>query len=232
MDFKKGIFAVTPQRGVRLSEAALLAAARRSGFEPDRVVAPNGTSKQKPSERPQPRSSNPRAAPDEVAKELAPARAAFRKGEFQQALKLIRQSAEKPRPALDSKDTTNAKQNAREAEIQQLLALVNFALGRYDEAAAAAHSALHNGPFWKWETLSSHYTNTNEYTTHLQALEKSIRQTSTTEKRFLIGYHYLMLGHRKAAQVQFQKVVGDKPDDKLVRRLITDLRKAPGSRTK
>ena len=218
VDFKRGIFGVKPQRGVRLSEGALLAAARRSGFQPDRVVPPGSSS--------QPRPSAPlRTDGVEAAGEQAAARAAFRQGNYDEALKLARQVAEKPQPSLETTEPKNDKRNARDVEVQQFLSLVYFALGKYQDAASAAHTALHRGKHWNWKTLGGHYKKTPDYSSQLRALEKSIRQESTPEKRFLVAYHYLMLGQPKAARAQFERVAKAKPDDELVTKLLRDLEK-------
>ncbi len=216
VDFKGGIFAVTPQRGTRLSESVLLAAARRSGFQPDRIVPPGGSS--------QPRASAPsRTDGGEAAAKLAEARTAFHQGDYNEALKLARQVAEKPQPSLETTEPKNDKQNARDAEVQQFLALVYFALARYQDGFSAAHAGLHHGGRWDWKTLSAYYAKTKDYTDQLRALEDSIRKKSTPEKRFLIGYHYVMMGHPKAARAQFARVLEKKPDDALVRELLKTL---------
>ena len=57
-----------------------------------------------------------------------------------------------------------------------------FALGKYEDAASEAHTALHRGKHWKWKTLGGHYAKTADYSLQLRALENSIRQESTPEK--------------------------------------------------
>ncbi len=217
IDFKKGIFAVTPRRGARLSENALLAAVRLSGFTPDRVVPPRG--RENP---PSPQKKD--ATTVDGVSQLNEARQAFRRGEYDHALKLARSVASRAserKEATKKQDAAEAK--ARNAEVQQFLALVYFALAQYDDGFSAAHAALHHGGRWDWKTLSAHYAKTKDYTDQLRALEDSIRKKSTPEKRFLIGYHYVMMGHPKAARAQFARVAEKKPDDALVRELLKTL---------
>ena len=64
---------------------------------------------------------------------------------------------------------------------------------------------------------------TADYSLQLRALEDSIRRKSTPEKRFLIGYHYLMLGQPRAARAQFARAAKDKPDDVLIANLLENL---------
>ncbi len=214
-DFKRGAFAVIPRRGVRLSESALMAAARRSGFQPDRIVAPRSASL--------PRPSGPaRTAGPEAGAELAEARTAFRQGDYDRALILARQAA-KSRPS--DLESTELKDDelAHIAEVQQFLSLAYFALGKYDDSSSAAYTALQRGEHWKWKTLGSHYEKTADYSAQLRALEDSIRRESTPEKRFLIGYHYLMLGQPRAARAQFARAAKDKPNDVLIANFLEKL---------
>lgn len=203
---------------MRLSESTLLAAARRSGFQPDRVVSPGSSSQRRPS-------APSRTNRGEAAGELAEARAAFRQGNYAEGLKLARQVAEKPKPSLETTEPKNDKWNARAVEVQQFLSLAYFALGKYEDASGAARAALRRGNHWKWKTLGGHYAKTTDYSSQLRALENSIRQESSPEKRFLIAYHYSMLGQPKAARAQFERVAKTKPDDKLVAKLLQDLEK-------
>lgn len=207
-DFKKGIFAVSPRRGVTLSESSLLAAVRRSGFTPQRIVAPENRA------APPPNTTAPSPPSDEVEKLLAGSRDAFRKEDFNDALKGALNAAHK---------------KPLDATVQQFVSLVYFALGNYNDAASTAHTALHNGPHWKWERLRGHYVKTEVYTSQLRALEKFVREhPASSESRFLLGYHYLMLGHTKAGRSLLSRVAEQKPADKLIRRLL-ELEKKEGT---
>ncbi len=170
VDFKKGLFALTPQAGGRISETAISAAVARSGFTLASIVAP-----------PAPKRS---------------------------------------KPAISS--PTLLKKRLADAESDQVHSLALFASGKFDEAGKAAHAALLRGKHWNWKTLGGHYKKTADHTSQLRALENSIRQKSTPEKRFLVAYHYLMLGQPKAARAQFQRVARARPDDKLVASLRLD----------
>ena len=183
-------------------------AARRSGFQPDRVVPPGS---------PPP----PRSQPDGgAASELAEARAAFRQADYKEALKLARQVAERPQPQLNNTEPKEDKRKARDAEVQQFLSLVYFSQGDYEAATTSVRVALDGGTHWNWKTLSGHYAKAAEYTAHLRALENSIREKSTAEKRLLVGCHYLMLGQKQAARRQFQRAAAASADDKMILKML------------
>ena len=205
-DFKKGIFAVTPRHGATLSGNALQAAVRRSGFTPQRVVVPRRDTTQEPPKPPRPSPSDEKPVPVEIEKLLAGPKNAFRKGQFDDALKAARKAVQK---------------KPNDPTLQQFVSLVAFALGKFEDASIAAHVALHNGSHWKWKRLKGHYIKTEAYTRQLRALEKYVREhPASAETRFLLGYHYLMLGHTKAARSHLKRVAEQKPDDKLVRQLL------------
>ena len=58
--------------------------------------------------------------------------------------------------------------------LHEFRALALFALGRYDEAAAALYAVLSVGPGWDWSTLISLYGNPETYTQQLRALESYV----------------------------------------------------------
>ena len=204
-DFKKGIFAVTPRKGAKLSVSAITEAVKRSGFTPQRIIVPGESTKDSP--RP-PRASPAGAAPlpVEIEKLLAGPQDAFREGRFDDALRAARRAAQK---------------KPDDATIQQFVSLAGFALSKFEDASTAAHAALHHGPHWKWKRLKGHYAKTEVYTAQLRALEKFVReQPASAEARFLLAYHYLMLGHSQAARSHLKRLAEQKPDDKLVRQLL------------
>lgn len=205
-DFKKGIFAVTPRHGATLSENALQAAVRRSGFTPQRVVVPRRDTTKESPKPPRPSPSDEKSVPVEIEKLLAGPKDAFRKGQFDDALKAARDAVQK---------------KPNDPTIQQFVSLVDFALSKYGDASTAAHAALHNGPHWKWKRLRGHYAKTEVYTRQLRVLEKFVREHPTSaESRFLLAYHYLMLGQSQVARSHLKRVAEEKPDDKLVRQLL------------
>jgi len=213
-DFKKGVFAVTPRRGASLSENALRAAVRRSGFTPQRVVVPRRATIQESPKPPRPSPSDEKPVPVEIEKLLAGPKDAFREGQFDGALKAARHAADK---------------KPNDPTIQQFVSLVAFALGNFEDASTAAHAALHNGPHWKWKRLRGHYAKTEVYTIQLRALEQFVREhPASPESRFLLAYHYLMLGQSQAARSHLKRVAEQKPADKLVRQLL-ELPKKEGS---
>ena len=220
VNFKRGLFALTPNKGVKLSESAITAAVKRSGFTPVKIVSPGGKSSQ-PDSGKNGKATGEKLSLGEVGKLLVPARAAFRKRDFQQAVKLARQIV--VRVAGNVRNRHADRVDPAGSDAFQFLSLAEFAAGNYDAAATAAHLALHRGSPWHWKRLSSHYQQTDRYSAQLRALETSTRKKPTADKRFLIGYHYLMLGHRKAARGQFQKAADKNPDNPLISKLLRKL---------
>ncbi|WP_417390808.1 hypothetical protein [Gimesia sp.] len=97
-----------------------------------------------------------------------------------------------------------------DAVFHEFRALVLFARGDYQQAAATIHAVLAVGPGWDWTTLSSFYIYDDTYTGQLRALEAAPQDAAT---RFLLAYHYLCCGHDEAAADQLRIVVQLKPND-------------------
>jgi len=226
VDFKKGLFALTPQAGSQLSESAISSAVTRSGFSVTKIVAPTNTKGNEPADSSPGGPFNKRLKEAEVTRLLLAPRKAFRKADYKKALELTDALvAHIRRGPLKQPEGNSPRRNEPDAEIDQFHSLALFALGKYAEAAKAAHLTLHRGDHWNWKTLSGHYQKSSDYSSQLRNLENSIRKKSTPDKRFLIGYHYLMLGQPKAARAQFERVAKAEPGDKLVTKLLQDLGK-------
>lgn len=220
VDYRKGIFALTPKKGANLSESAITAAVKRSGFTSTKIVAPGGKSSQTDGGKTG-KATGEKLSLADLDKLLIEPRAAFRKRDYQQALKLAQEIVVRM-------DGNGGNRHANRddpagSEAFQFLSLANFSAGKFDDAANSAHVALHRGPHWKWKSLSGYYANTEQYTSQLRALEESLRTKPSAEKRFLIGYHYLMLGYTDAARGQLTRVAEQNPKDDLVRDLLKRL---------
>eukprot|EP00913_Durusdinium_trenchii_P023341 g21919.t1 len=138
----------------------------------------------------------------------------FRNGDFKTALSAVDKAAEA------------MPQNA---DIHQFRSLVLLALERYRESAAAAHAALVVGRGWNWETLRSFYPTKEAYTEHLRQLEayRSADEQNPVG-RFLLGYHYMMLGHSDAAGKELAAVVAIEPSDRLAAELLAGITRQTG----
>ena len=100
--------------------------------------------------------------------------------------------------------------------VHEFRALTLFALKRYDEAAAVDYAVLSSGPGWNWSTLVGLYPDVDTYTNQLRALEAYVRSNpNSAPGQFLLGYHYLVQGHKENAGAQFEKVVQLQPQDQL-----------------
>lgn len=105
--------------------------------------------------------------------------------------------------------------------IHEFRALVMFAQGKYQEAAAGLYSVLSVGPGWDWTTLSSLYPDTDTYTKQLRALEAYVNQNrQASDARFVLAYHYMTLGSKDAAAQQYQVLYKQSPQDQLVKQLL------------
>lgn len=115
------------------------------------------------------------------------------------------------------------------SDVHQFRSLVLFAMGDYQNAAETAHAALMGGPGWNWETLRSFYPSVDAYTVHLRALERhrSVNKTAT-DARFLLAYHYMMMGHADAAADELVVVINNQPKDTLALSLLNAISKQTG----
>lgn len=134
------------------------------------------------------------------------ARAAFYEGDFSKALTLL--------------DTT-LKTMPDDTVVHEFRGLVLFALQRFPESAAAIYAVLSAGPGWDWTTMSGLYPNVDVYTAQLRALEDFAKANpKSPDASFLLGYHYLTMGHTKPAFNSFRTALALLPGDKLLTQLI------------
>jgi hypothetical protein len=139
------------------------------------------------------------------------ARDAFTAGDYQRALDLTDQVL---------KDTPNVP------VVHELRALCLFALKRFDEAAAVDYAVLTAGPGWNWSTLVGLYPDVDTYAAQLRALEAAVRsKPDSPATQFLLGYHYMIQGHRDAAAAQFERVTQLQPSDQLSASFVKALKK-------
>jgi tetratricopeptide (TPR) repeat protein len=152
-------------------------------------------------------------SPEQEDSTFLAARDAFRAGDFARAL-ILTDLALKPHP--------------NETVVHEFRALCLFALGRYDEAAAALYVVLTAGPGWDWATMVGLYPDVATYTGQVRALEAAIAaNTTAAPKRFVLAYHYMVQDHVKQALQQFEGVMKLQPKDKLAAQFA----KALGSST-
>jgi tetratricopeptide (TPR) repeat protein len=113
--------------------------------------------------------------------------------------------------------------------MHEFRALILFARGMYDQAAAAIYAVLAQGPGWDWNTMAALYDNSPEtYTAQLRALEAYVLDHSRdAASRFLLAYQYLVIDDRGAALSQLRPAVKLRPDDKLSAQLIDALTRPP-----
>lgn len=154
------------------------------------------------------------APTDPGVEAMALADDAFRNGDFKTALTAVDNAA---------------RLMPQNADVHQFRSLVLVALERYRESAAAAHAALVVGRGWNWDTLRSFYPTKEDYTAHLRAIEEYRSDDKTNAVgRFLLGYHYMMLGHSDAAGKELAAAVALEPSDRLSAELLSGITRTTG----
>ena len=146
------------------------------------------------------------AVADQATSAFDQAREAFKAGDYASALPLAQQAT-----AQMPNDTT----------LHEFLALVLFAQGNYEQAAAPLYAALSVGPGWDWTTLSGMYPDIETYTGQLRKLEAYIdANPRSANARFVLAYQYLCEGHDDDAIAQLKQVVKLQPGDTLSAQLV------------
>jgi tetratricopeptide (TPR) repeat protein len=139
------------------------------------------------------------------------ARDAFKAGDYPSALKLTDQALAKL---------------PNDPALHEFRALVLFAMGRYDQAAAALYAVLSVGPGWDWTTMVGLYPGVDTYTAQLRALESYAReQPKSAPAHFVLAYHYLTQGYTDPAVAQLRQVAALQPNDTLAPQLIRQFAK-------
>jgi predicted Zn-dependent protease len=114
--------------------------------------------------------------------------------------------------------------------LHEFRALVLFAQKEYPKAASTIYAVLASGPGWNWDTLKSFYSDVDTYTRQLRALEADARdKPKSPDDRFVLAYHYFVLGQTDAAIKQLEAVTQLLPDDKLSAQLLAALKPKPAS---
>jgi cytochrome c-type biogenesis protein CcmH/NrfG len=92
-----------------------------------------------------------------------------------------------------------------------------------------AHAALAQGTVGDWARLYGYYQDQPTYAKQLNALEQFLKKNpSSLDARFVLGYHYVMLGHLKEAKEQLTPVVSKAAWDTVAAQLF---KKAGGETT-
>jgi len=113
--------------------------------------------------------------------------------------------------------------------LTMLLGQALFANGEFDEAAGATQSAMRQLPKTDWGIVVTHYKeiygNSQDYTTHLRALEKAIKEKpGDPALRFLAGFHYAYLGFHSQAIDQLERGIKLAPQDEMAKQLRDEMR--------
>ena len=95
-----------------------------------------------------------------------------------------------------------------------------FAQGQFAEAAGAVQQATQLLPQDQWSVIGKNYRqlygNIGDYTNQLRALEKARNEKPDDPAlRFLVGWHYGVLGYPKEAVVELDKVMTLAPQDEV-----------------
>jgi hypothetical protein len=163
---------------------------------------------------------NVAAAPPDVPQPADPgsspaqqAREAFQMGDYANSLRLTQQAL---------------GQMPNDVSLHEFLALVLFAQGSYEQAAAPLYAVLSVGPGWDWTTLIGNYSDSSLYTVQLRGLEDFVKANPQSAKaQFVLAYHYISDGHPDAAIRSLKNVISLQPNDNLSAQLLSKLQ--PGS---
>lgn len=125
--------------------------------------------------------------------------------------------------ALTKFDSALEKLNS-DPVVHELRALTLFAMGDYHGAAATLNALLAVAPGMDWASMSSLYSNADEYTRQLRQLEQFVGANKTdAAARFVLGYHYLVTNHPDSAAGQFKKAVELEPRDAVAQKLLDSI---------
>jgi hypothetical protein len=114
--------------------------------------------------------------------------------------------------------------------MHEFRALTLFAQAKYTEAAATLYAVMSAGPGWNWETLKSFYADPATYTKQLRALEADAKaNTQSADDRFVLAYHYLVLGQNDAAARELEQVTKLQPKDQLSAQILAALKPKPAT---
>ena len=143
------------------------------------------------------------------------ARAAFKAGDYAQALQLDQQAL---------------AQTPNDVDLHEFLALAYFAQGKYPQAAAPLYAVLSVRPGWDWTTLSGMYPDVDTYTRQLRALEAYVTANpDSAQAHFVLAYQYLAQGHDPNAIAQLKEVVRIQPGDTVSAQLIAAFQPSGGN---
>jgi hypothetical protein len=114
--------------------------------------------------------------------------------------------------------------------LHEFRGLVLFAERDYSQSAAALYAVLASGPGWNWDTLKSFYSDVDHHTRQLRALEADAKdKPKSVEDRFVLAYHYFVLGQTDAAVKELEVVTKLQPEDKLSAQMLAALKPKPAS---
>jgi tetratricopeptide (TPR) repeat protein len=148
--------------------------------------------------------------PDTAIDIFDQARDAFQRNELKEALALVDKAIQ---------------ELPTDATLHEFRALCLFALQEYKVAAATLYAVLAAGPGWDWETMRSLYGDVAPYTDHLRLLESYLKANpKSAAARFVLAYHYLVLGHQYAAIQELENVVKLLPDSQLSAEMLAALK--------
>ena len=137
------------------------------------------------------------------------ARTSFAKGDYSQALQLTEQAIQSV---------------PNDPVLHEFGALCLFAQGDYKRAAAVLNAVLAVAPGMDWTTMSSLYPDVDTYTQQLRKLEAATNDNpDDAAARFVLAYHYLVVGHTDAAIEELKAVVEKQPGDQVAKRMFEAL---------
>ena len=118
------------------------------------------------------------------------------------------------------------KDAPQDTTMHEFRALVLFAMGEYKQAAAPLNAVVAVGPGLDWTSLRALYPDAATYTRQYRALEKYVTDNpKDAAAHFVLGYHYVTLGHNSHALTEFRQAADLAPKDAVARQMVAMLSK-------
>ncbi|MEM9827281.1 MAG: tetratricopeptide repeat protein [Planctomycetota bacterium] len=108
----------------------------------------------------------------------------------------------------------------QDADAFQFRALIHFALGNHEKAAADAYDAFQFGSAWTAPVVAQIYNQNTEYSQHLRRLRQTVASQPTMPGHFLLAYHEFVRGDITAGRSNLRAVLAMQPGEPLSEKLL------------
>ncbi len=117
-----------------------------------------------------------------------------------------------------------AMQLHEESQVHEVLWLALMGLADYRGAAIEAHAVDHFGVTPNWNDVAMKHADPTRFNEQMKKLETFVQRNKDSDfAAFLLGYNYLVLGHKDAARQWLEVAAKMDPQDVLCSKLVTSL---------